>query len=500
MALEHPAVHLDDVPRRGELGVVPLRVGHALRREGAEEVVDELVVRPVALGLEAARQEQRVDPVGVAAADAPLEQGAGDPEAVGALLALPAGDAPVEEVDHDRHDVVVAGRVGLVGARTVGIGVVEYGDEHASVHARARVHPGGDERGPPLDELGDHVDLVARPARLLGREHRPDARLVLPEVLRLVGERPQRDRVGRGVRHGARPAGEGHDRTGHGQPAVRDARGLGLGEHRRLVGEDVRVVGAEVVEVEELLVEEARRAGEREEGGGADLAHEARRACELVLTFAAPERPALLLRHPVHHRVPDRAGELHQVAVVGAELEDRVEVGGLGVVLVEEPGDAVVERERGVADRTVGRRDQRVGQDAQAVDLDRLAVVRLQEPVEPDRLQGPAVVRGREVGEDHDRVLVDVVAEERGVEVVVVRVRHVQEVGGGDPLEQAAGEEPAVVGEREPRREERGVEPRVAEHGPVRGVDEGPGVTEERDLHRDQARAWGPTGRGGGGG
>ena len=352
--------------------------------------------------------------------DAPLDQGSGDPEPVEAVLALPGRDPTVEEVD-DHLDVLVVTVVGRSG--------VEHIEEDTTVHARADVVGAGEQWNPPVGQLGDDVDLVPRPARLLGRDDRERARLVPTEVVLLVGERPQRRAVGLGVGDRARATLERDDRSGHGESTVEDPGRLGLGEHGRLIGEDVGVVGAEVVEVEELLVEEARRPREREEGRCADLAHETRGPGELVPPLATAERASFLLRDPVHHRIPDRTRELHEVTVVRSELDDGVEVRRLRVVLVEEGGGSVGNCERRVADRPVGRRDQRVGEQSQPVDLDRLAVAGLEEVPEADRLQRAAMIRRREVGEDDDGVLAHVVAEERDVEVIVVRVGHVEVVG-----------------------------------------------------------------------
>ena len=68
------------------------------------------------------------------------------------------------------------------------------------------------------------------------------------------------------------------------------------------------------------------------------------------------------------------------------------------------------------------------------------------------------------------------------VEVVAVEVRHVQVVGRLDAGEQVVVEA-VVAGEREPRPEERGDEPRVAHDRAVFGLDEDPGVAERRRSH-----------------
>ncbi len=143
----------------------------------------------------------------------------------------------------------------------------------------------------------------------------------------------------------------------------------------------------------------------------------------------------------------------------------------------------VVDHQTGVADRTVGRGAQRDDHHieialgpADAV-FDR--VRRLEEPMEAHLLEFALQVGHREVGQQHDGVLVDVLAQVLGVEVVPVQVRDVQvvDIAEGVPIQLA------VVGEREPRGEVRRVDPGVAQDASGPGVYPKTGVPDARDLH-----------------
>ena len=114
----------------------------------------------------------------------------------------------------------------------------------------------------------------------------------------------------------------------------------------------------EVVEGEQLVVEEGRRSGVGEDVPGADGVDVSPGAFHAVAAFLLAQRVLCLDRQVVHHRVPDRAGELQRVPVVRTEARQRLEVRRTGVVLVEEGRGAVVDGEAGVADRPIGRRGQ----------------------------------------------------------------------------------------------------------------------------------------------
>src|SRR5579885_3695321 len=88
-ALDAVAVAFPELLVRRLLGVVALGVLQAFGREALEEVVDVLVVGSLALGFEAAGEENLVDPVLFMMNDAVFEQRAVDMEAIVPLLILP---------------------------------------------------------------------------------------------------------------------------------------------------------------------------------------------------------------------------------------------------------------------------------------------------------------------------------------------------------------------------------------------------------------------------
>ena len=183
---------------------------------------------------------------------------------------------------------------------------------------------------------------------------------------------------------------------------------------------------------EQLVVEEARRTRAREDVRGLHPFDVLPRPRHLVHALVGREPVALVVREVVDDRVPDRARELQEVRVVGAEGLQRARIAGAGVVLVEQAGRAVGEHQAGVAERPVGGRGHREDRDLEAVEVEGLAVLRLDEVPEAEGLELAAQERRGEVREQHPRALVDVAGEERGVEVVAVEVRHVQEVGPGE--------------------------------------------------------------------
>ena len=228
-------------------------------------------------------------------------------------------------------------------------------------------------------------------------------------------------------------AGEISGRSGDHQQAAVVAVGAHLVEEDHLVGEDVGRIAVVVVEVAQLGIQEARRAGRRDHPGRADLGDVLPAAVHLALALLGAERLLGAGRHVVDHRVPDRARVLQHVHVDLAEIGVQdVEIDGPGVVHVEADGLAVVDDQAGVADRAVGGRAQRDDHHvevalgpADAV-LDRVGG--LEEPVEAQLLQFAAQVGHREVGQQHDGVLVDVLAQVLRVEVVLVQVGDVEVV------------------------------------------------------------------------
>ncbi len=166
-----------------------------------------------------------------------------------------------------------------------------------------------------------------------------------------------------------------------------------------------------------------------------------------------------------------------------------VKVDGPGVVHVERDGLSVGDHQPGVADGTVGRGAQRDDHHVEvalgAADAVLHRVGGLEEPVEAQRLQLAAQVRHRVVGQQHHGVLVDVRAQEGRIEVVLVQVADVEVVAVAERVPVQL----AVVREREPRREVRRVDPRVAEDAAGRGVDPETGVSDACDLH--ELPSWG---------
>ena len=168
------------------------------------------------------------------------------------------------------------------------------------------------------------------------------------------------------------------------------------------------------------------------------------------------------------------------VAEVGVQ---HVEVDRPGVVHVERDRLAVGDHQPGVADRAVGRGAQRDDHHVEVAlgpadaMLDRVGG--LEEAVEAQLLQFAPQVGHRVVRQQHDRVLVDVLAQVLRVEVVRVQVGDVEvvAVAEGVPVQRA------VVREREPRREIRRVHPRVAQDASGLGVDPETCMPDAGDLH-----------------
>ena len=245
-------------------------------------------------------------------------------------------------------------------------------------------------------------------------------------------------------------------------------------EEDGLVGEDVGRVAVEVVLLEQVVVEEARRSGARhDERRGEDL-DVALGPGELDDPLLVGEGDLRLRRELVDHRVPDRARELEEQQVERPEGQELVRVGRARVVHVQDAGLAVVDEQRRVAERAVGRGVERHDQDPQtAAELERLAVGGLDEPPEAEVVELVAEVVDRVVGQDDGRVLRAVLAQPVRVEVIVVEVADVEVVGAAD----RPRVDPVVGREREPRPEVGGVEPRVAQDaaGPGLEVQRRPG-------------------------
>ena len=160
-----------------------------------------------------------------------------------------------------------------------------------------------------------------------------------------------------------------------------------------------------------------------------------------------------------------------------------VEIDGPGIVHVERDGLAVVDDQAGVPDRAIGGGAQgdhhHLEVALRPADAMFHRIGGFEEPVKADLLQLALQVGHREVGQQHDRVLVDMLAQVLRVEMVGVQMRDVQvvTVAEGVPVQRA------VVREREPRGEVRRVDPRVAQDASGLGVDPETGVPDARDLH-----------------
>ena len=199
----------------------------------------------------------------------------------------------------------------------------------------------------------------------------------------------------------------------------------------------------------------------------------------LVDPLVAREPVLLGGREVVGDRKPDRTGELEQLRVERAERTQRVEIAGPGVVLVEDPRRTVVEHDRGVAQRPVGRRGHRENRHAETVEIEAFRVLGAHELGEAERPELTLQQFDTELGQQDPRLPAHVAREPLRIEVVAMQVRDVEVVGRGERRRV----ERVVSGEREPRAEVRGREPRVAQHRAGTGLHEPTGVTEEGDAH-----------------
>ncbi|CDZ88344.1 hypothetical protein RHRU231_40094 [Rhodococcus ruber] len=467
-ALDLEAAQLD---RRGIVvgfGEPAVRVGDPLVGEALEERVQEFVVAAHPPRLESGGQEDGVHPVRLVVAQDRAHQLRRNAETVAVLAFSLDGfaDDPLGEVQHDR----------LV-AHHQADGVADaVADQIGLRHDRLELR---------LERTEQRLTLGRGPRRLLGLEHRGQALGHLLDVRGLVGE--DLLDVGVGDRMGQRhrlAAVHVEDRAGDHQHATVVAVQAHLLEEDHLVGEDVALVAVVVVEVAQRRVEEHRRTGRRDHPRRPDLVDVAAAAVHAALALLLAEVRLGALGDVVDHRVPDRARVLQQVDVDLPEgLEHRVHLDRAGVVHVEHRGLAVRDDETGVADRSV--RGCAQGDDhhvqvalgpADGV-LD--GIGRLEELREPELLELATQVRDREVGQQHRRVLADVLAQVLRVEVILVQVRDVQvvDVAERTPVQLR------VVREGEPRREVRGVDPRVAQDRSRFGLNVEPGVSDAGDLH-----------------
>ncbi len=157
---------------------------------------------------------------------------------------------------------------------------------------------------------------------------------------------------------------------------------------------------------------------------------------------------------------------------------ERVEIGRAAVVLVHEAGATVGHDHRRVAARAVGDRRLDVDRDRQTRrQLELLAVGGADELGEPELAERALLFARRVAGQQDRDVAAQVLAQPRFVVVIGVEVRDVEVVGVLDPVTQLVVEL-VVAREHEPRAEERGHEPRVAQDRPGGGLDEDAGVAD----------------------
>ena len=185
-----------------------------------------------------------------------------------------------------------------------------------------------------------------------------------------VEDRGRVDRV-RDVHPARRDVG---DRARQHQPPAVAALLLDVAQERRLVGERVPLVAVDVVVLEQVVVEEARRAGRRDDEGRVEDLDVAEGPGRLGDPLLVAQDLLGVVRVVVDHRVPDGARELQERDVDRPVREQPVRLGRPRVVHVEDADLAVVDEQRGVADRPVGRGDQGVDRQAQRPGLERLEV------------------------------------------------------------------------------------------------------------------------------
>ncbi len=347
--LDVVAGELERALRRPVLRVEALGVLEPLDVEALEPGVDVVVVRPAPMGAEAHREEQLVHPVLDVLADEVVDEVAVDLELVARVLVVEGAAHPsLLEVDDDP----------LI----------------ADIEQDRLVDPGADhvrlleERIPPCRELREEVDARPLPGGPLRRDDRTLARPIGLQVRTLVVE--DRRRIDRMA--DIEPAGcHIGDRAREHQPATIATVLLEIGEEGRLVGERVPLVTVQVVELEEVVVEEARRPGRGHDERRVEDLHVAERPRELRDPLLVAEDLLGVVGVVVDHRVPDGSGELEEQRIQRPVREEPVRLGRARVVHVQHADLAVVDDQRGVADRAVGRGDEGVDGEGQRSSLER---------------------------------------------------------------------------------------------------------------------------------
>ena len=156
----------------------------------------------------------------------------------------------------------------------------------------------------------------------------------------------------------------GHRPGNHQQAAVVPVPAH-LVQKDHLVGKDVRRIAAIVVEEAQVVVEETRRAGRRDNPGCPDIGNVLPAPVHAALTFLDGERLLGAVRHVIDHGVPDRTGVLRHVHIDAIEFGEHVDAQWAGVIHVENRRGAVGQHDSGVTDRAVGRCTQRDDHDVQ---------------------------------------------------------------------------------------------------------------------------------------
>src|SRR5439155_11788070 len=129
-----------------------------------------------------------------------------------------------------------------------------------------------------------------------------------------------------------------------------------------------------VVELEQVLIQEARWAGDRHDVARADGLGVASGPVELAVPLLPRHSILGRLRELVHHGKPDGAGELKEVDVDRPEAPNSAGVWWTRVIHVIDPGGAIVDGEGRVPKRPVRRSDQALDHDPDRVQVERHAL------------------------------------------------------------------------------------------------------------------------------
>src|SRR5215468_1790500 len=84
----------------------------------------------------------------------------------------------------------------------------------------------------------------------------------------------------------------------------------------RLVGKGIGGVAIEIIEAEQGIIKEAWWPGGRYHEGCPYLLDIAQRTRHFIFALLAAHGLDHLLRILIHHRIPDSAGELHEVSII----------------------------------------------------------------------------------------------------------------------------------------------------------------------------------------